>query len=79
MQYQDQEADMTRMQEIEKTILSLPRGEYEKLRRWFLERDWDQWDRKIEEDARAGKLDFLVHEATEAKRQGKLTARPGWR
>lgn len=63
---------MTRIQEIENTILSLPRKEYEELRRWFLERDWDEWDREIEEDSRTGKLDFLVREAEEAKRKGKL-------
>ncbi len=63
---------MTRVQEIENTILSLPRKEYEELRRWFLERDWDEWDREIEEGARTGKLDFLVREAAEAKRKGKL-------
>ncbi len=63
---------MTRVQEIEKTILSLPRKEYEELRRWFLERDWDEWDRDIENDSRTGKLDFLIQEAAAAKRKGKL-------
>lgn len=63
---------MTNVQEIEKTILSLPRKEYEELRRWFLERDWDLWDMEIEQDASTGKLDFLVQEAAEAKRRGKL-------
>jgi hypothetical protein len=63
---------MTRVQEIENTILSLPRKEYEELRRWFLDRDWDEWDRAIEEDAKTGKLDFLVREAADAKRKGRL-------
>lgn len=63
---------MTVVQEIEKTILSLPKKEYEELRRWFLERDWDEWDMNIERDASAGKLDFLVQEAAEEKRRGKL-------
>ena len=63
---------MTRIQEIESTILSLPKSEYEELRSWFLERDWDEWDREIEEDARTGKLDFLVREAADAKRKGRL-------
>jgi hypothetical protein len=37
-----------------------------------LERDWEQCDKQIEEDSRAGKLDFLVREAIEAKKEGKL-------
>jgi hypothetical protein len=63
---------MTVVQEIEKSILSLSRKDYEELRRWFLERDWDEWDTNIERDASAGKLDFLVREAAEEKRRGKL-------
>lgn len=63
---------MTVVQEIEKTILSLPKKDYEELRRWFLERDWDEWDMNIERDASAGKLDFLVQEAAEEKRRGQL-------
>jgi len=63
---------MTNVQEIEKSILSLSRKDYEELRRWFLERDWDTWDTQIEGDASTGKLDFLVQEAAEAKRSRKL-------
>jgi len=29
---------MTRLEELEKTIISLPKKEYRELRRWFLER-----------------------------------------
>ena len=50
---------MTRLEELERAIASLPEGEYRALRRWFLERDWEKWDRQIEEDAAVGKLDFL--------------------
>jgi hypothetical protein len=32
----------------------------------------DAWDRQMESDARAGKLDFLVREADEAIRGGTL-------
>jgi hypothetical protein len=30
-----------------------------------------KWDKQIEEDSRAGKLDFLVKEALQAKKDGK--------
>ncbi len=58
---------MTRLEELERTIISLPKKEYAELRRWFLEKDWEEWDREIEEDSKTGKLDFLVREAAEGE------------
>ena len=63
---------MTKLEELERAVTSLTAEEYREFRQWFLERDWEQWDQQIEEDARAGKLDFLIREALEAKQQGKL-------
>jgi hypothetical protein len=63
---------MTKLQELEMAVASLTEEEYREFRGWFLERDWEQWDRQIEGDSRDGKLDFLVREALEAKKQGKL-------
>ncbi len=63
---------MMRVEELERAVVSLPKKEYTKFRQWFLKRDWAKWDQEIEEDAKAGKLDFLVQEAAEAKRRGKL-------
>jgi hypothetical protein len=63
---------MTKLEELERAVAALTAEEYREFRQWFLERDWEQWDRQIEEDSRAGKLDFLVGEAFEAKKQGKL-------
>jgi len=63
---------MTRLEELERAVTALTAEEYREFRQWFLERDWAQWDQQIEEDARAGKLDFLIREALEAKQQGKL-------
>jgi hypothetical protein len=64
---------VTKIEELERAVASLTAEEYREFRRWFLERDWEQWDQQIEEDSRSGKLDFLVREALEAKQQGKLT------
>lgn len=58
---------MSKVEELERAVASLPAEEYREFRRWFLERDWEQWDQQMEEDAKAGKLDFLVREALEAK------------
>ncbi|MCI0478808.1 MAG: hypothetical protein L0Y55_21400 [Anaerolineales bacterium] len=66
------EAEMTRVQEIEIAIESLSPDEYARLRQWFTERDWEQWDRQIAADSEAGKLDFLIQEALAEKKQGHL-------
>ena len=63
---------MTKLEELERAVASLTAEEYREFRQWFLERDWEQWDQQIEEDSRAGKLDFLIREALEAKQQRKL-------
>jgi hypothetical protein len=63
---------MMKLEELEMAVDSLPQGEYREFRRWFLEKDWEKWDREIEQDSIGGKLDFLVKEAIEAKRNGKL-------
>ena len=61
--------------EIKQAILSLPKDNYAELTAWLdelCERDWEAWDRQIEADSKAGKLDFLADEALEAKRNGTL-------
>ena len=63
---------MSRVEEIQSAIVSLSPEEYACLRQWFAERDWEQWDREIEEDAASGKLDFLIEEAVTEKDQGHL-------
>ena len=76
---------MSRVEKIQQEILSLPQIDYVQLRQWFSELDWEKWDRQIEADSNAGKLDFLIAEALERKREedarGSLgaqkTSRPG--
>jgi hypothetical protein len=63
---------MSKLREIEMAIDALPDEEYGEFRRWFLERDWAKWDRRIEADSASGKLEFLVREAQEAKGKGTL-------
>ncbi|MFQ5840139.1 MAG: hypothetical protein ACE5HK_05410 [Candidatus Methylomirabilales bacterium] len=63
---------MAKLEELERSVASLSEEEYREFRRWFLERDWGKWDRQIEENSKAGKLDFLVKEALEAKKRGQL-------
>lgn len=61
---------MSRVESIQSAILSLSPEEYAQLRHWFAERDWEQWEKQIEEDLASGKLDFLVAEAMAEKAKG---------
>ncbi len=63
---------MSRVEELQAAIESLPQEEYRRLRDWFTERDWEEWDKEIKADSKAGKLDFLVNEALEDKAKGRL-------
>jgi hypothetical protein len=60
---------VTRIEEIKNAVVSLPVTEYRKFRDWFMERDWEEWDKQIEADSKAGKLDFLIKEAMDEKRR----------
>jgi lysyl-tRNA synthetase class I len=62
---------MSKVENIEREIQKLAPSELEAFRRWFREYDSDEWDRQIDEDARAGKLDKLAEEALAAHRAGK--------
>jgi hypothetical protein len=54
---------MSNLEQIEAAILSLPSNEFEKLRRWFLDLDYERWDEQIEQDIKDGKLEALAQEA----------------
>jgi len=63
---------MTTVEHIQSTIKLLSPTEYTRLKHWFTEREWQLWDRQIEMDSEAGKLDFLIEEALTSKRLGRL-------
>jgi len=63
---------MSRVDELKTAIEELPDEEYIELRKWFSEKDWKKWDEKIYKDSESGKLDFLVKEAMDDKKRGKL-------
>lgn len=64
---------MTKVQALQEEIEKLEYEEFAQLYKWMSERDWEEWDRQIEEDAAAGRLDDLVKEAREAHRRGEST------
>ena len=54
---------MASVEKIEEAILQLPPDEFRQLSEWFLELDQERWDRDLERDVAAGKLDALAEEA----------------
>ncbi len=64
---------MSRVAEIEQAIQELPPQELAKFREWFAEFDAANWDRQIERDVAAGKLDALADEALEDLRKGRCS------
>ena len=63
---------MENIKKIQEAILALSETDYQLLRQWLNELDKDEWDRQIETDSNAGKLDFLIVEALEAQKEGTL-------
>ncbi|MDD3581453.1 MAG: hypothetical protein PHW74_10570 [Desulfobacca sp.] len=63
---------MSKVEQLKKAIEALPEEEFVLLRKWFSEKDWGKWDKELEADSKAGKLDFLMTEAREEKLKGKL-------
>jgi hypothetical protein len=65
--------DMTKLEAIEEQIRALSPGELAELRDWLLEHDWEEWDRQIERDSAAGKLEKLFTKARADHEAGKST------
>ena len=54
---------MSELDDLEQRIRKLPPEELAKFRAWFVELDHLMWDRQIEADAKAGKLNWLAANA----------------
>ena len=62
---------MTKLEKIEQQITELSPKEVFKLAEWFAEHHADLWDRQIEADAEAGRLDKLAEQALKDHAAGK--------
>ena len=62
---------MTEIEKIEKRIEGLSPEELAKFRSWFVEFDARVWDRQIEADSKAGKLDRLANSALADYKSGR--------
>lgn len=62
---------MGKVEKIEQEIQALSPAELEEFRTWFLEYDWAAWDRQLERDVQAGRLDGLAEKALRDHGAGK--------
>ena len=57
--------------ELEKAVKELSPEQFKQFRAWFADYDMTEWDRQIERDSAAGRLDKLMDEALEDYRAGR--------
>lgn len=66
---------MSALPEIEDAIRRLTDEERTAFRAWFAEFDAAEWDRQLDDDVAAGRLNWLIEEAREDLRASRCTDR----
>jgi len=61
------------IEDLKNGTKQLNQQELAEFRRWFIEYDWEAWDSEIEEDAAAGKLNYLAEKAISDYKEGRCT------
>ena len=64
---------MKKVERIEREVEELSSEELAKFRQWFAAFDAEAWDRQLEADVKAGKLDALADRALRDHAAGKST------
>jgi hypothetical protein len=64
---------MSALETAQEAVRQLTRGELAVFRAWFTEFDEQEWDREMEEDVAAGRLNGLLEEALQEFREGRTT------
>lgn len=54
---------MSKLEDIKAQIEQLPAEEVAEIFHWLSRKNGESWDREIEADEKAGRLDFLIREA----------------
>lgn len=62
---------MSKVEFLEREVAKLTPQELAAFRQWFAKYDADTWDRQIESDVKAGKLDRLADEALASHERGE--------
>jgi hypothetical protein len=60
--------------EISGAVKRLPKKDLARFRKWFAEYGAAEWDREVEADVQAGRLDALIREAQRDHRASRTTA-----
>ena len=61
------------VEELEKAVSELPREDLTRFFSWFQNYMAEEWDRQIEKDLKAGRLDKLIEEAKDDIAAGRTT------
>ncbi|WP_448269099.1 hypothetical protein [Nostoc sp. DSM 114159] len=64
---------MSTLKQVELAISQLSPEDLAAFRAWFAEFDAASWDKQIEEDVAAGRLDILAKKALKHLREGRCT------
>jgi hypothetical protein len=64
---------MSNLQALETAVQHLSAEELSRFRSWFVGFDAEVWDRQLEDDVQAGRLDQLAEEALREHREGRTT------
>jgi len=64
---------MSSVKEIEEAVSKLSPEQLSAFRAWFAEFDAEAWDRRLDQDVAAGRLDGLADEALRDSREGRCT------
>jgi hypothetical protein len=64
---------MSKLENLEQQVQDLSPEELQRFRDWFLAFDWAAWDRQLERDVAAGKLDALAEKALGEHEASKTT------
>jgi hypothetical protein len=62
---------MTKVDALEREVEKLTRDELAAFSAWFVEHDWQAWDRELEADVAAGRLDRFAAEALAEYERGE--------
>jgi hypothetical protein len=62
---------MTKVEALEREVEKLSPEELAAFREWFIEHDWQAWDRQIEHDSAEGRLDKFAAEALDELERGE--------
>ena len=64
---------MGKIENLEQQVRALSAEELARFREWFAQFDAEAWDRQLEADVKAGKLDKLAERALRAHATGQST------